>query len=494
LTRISAPIVSLAIAASAAAQFAAQQDAEAPPTKAQLQAHDDEFVATARKTLEERLRFKLDFVRRAVGPSAERDAAIRQAGQRLVSARLNEIEEWVRATHQLSPSILSLAGSSNRAMENEFEQAVRSALGAEVAAMYEAERRAADERLALARFRNWVAAIDKKLLLSAEQREDLLRLLTEHWRHHGGRPMQFSAVFYGDMLLFLGTSGHSATLPSMPDSAWTTILHAVQCAVWVESQQQPRLAAQARAVRQAAAREILEEHADDEPDDERHEQLAKARRDADRKLKVQRLHDQLRGGSCVGTARPAMLLALRLDDIHAAASLSDTQRRKLELAGMVDIERYETRVAETLMKQVEVQIDQGGRMRLAPDEMLLLRTPSAAITDEQSAFRKLLAKTLSPDQVRKVAEVERARQAFADEAACECVVALVAERLPLTQAEWDHFSERLMEHREALGDISIDAHDIAAKLPFELVRPLFDDDQWELVAPLFGPASADELP
>jgi hypothetical protein len=488
------PVLVLISGSKAKAQFAVPPDADAVPTRAQLQAVDDELVATARKTLERRLRFKLDFLRRAVSASEERDAQIRRVGQTLVSTRLNEIEDWVRATHQLSPSVLTLAGLSNRSMEDELEQEVRAVLGDDVFAKYAAERRAADARLALARFRNWVAAIDKKLLLSSEQREQLLRIIAANWRR-GRPPPRANAIFYGDMLQFVGPGCRSRSLPELADLNWIGILRPAQRAVWAESQQHPRPAAQMHRVRRAAERMPKDDLAEEELDDQAPKQPAQAQREADRKANAHhQALERLAVQWLVGRARAATVLTLRIDDIQLAAPLSEAQRHKLELAGMLDAERYEARVDATLMKMVEAQIDHDQGFRFEPDELRLLQAPSLAIADEHSAFRKLLAKTLLPEQTQRLAEVERSRKDFAEEAACECVAALVAERLPLTDAQWSGFSKLLMDHPEALGDTSIEASEIAARLPAELVRPPFDDDQWELVAPLFGPALPDEAP
>ena len=465
-------------------------------------AQDDVLVGTARQTLERRVQAQLDFVRRACAPTTEQTAAVRAAGERLVAGRMDEIAKWVKVTHQLPESVLPAIGSPDRVLDQEFESALDAALDGERAAKLDRERLAVDERLAQARFHNWVATVDKKLFLSTLQREELLRVLAAHWRRSKQPPSRYTAIFNGDTLLFqrveTGSAAVSRALPELPDANWTVILSAAQRAAWTESQQ-PRPFVQRRPVPLAVAAPVKEMNAGAEVDDAEEEAAGPARpvgplrQPQPPRAAMIAMADGARVQAAGMTAhyqvevpQLASFLMLVLDDLNAAAGLSKAQRHKLELAGKLDVERYQQRLAALNVKLASEQ--QAGRgVRFAPEEMALVTSPSTAITDDSSKFRKLLTRVLSQEQAQQVAAVETARREFADETARQSVVAMIAERIPLTDAHWLELSAPLCERCEALAGGSFDAREIAARVPADLLRPLFDEAQWELVGTLFGP-------
>jgi hypothetical protein len=67
------------------------------------------------------------------------------------------------------------------------------------------------------------------------------------------------------------------------------------------------------------------------------------------------------------------------------------------------------------------------------------------------------------------------------------VVALIAEQAPLDESQWDGVSERLRAISEPFADDAFDARGIAATIPGELLAPVLDAAQWEMVKPIFGP-------
>ena len=60
------------------------------------------------------------------------------------------------------------------------------------------------------------------------------------------------------------------------------------------------------------------------------------------------------------------------------------------------------------------------------------------------------------------------------------------EHFPFVRFE-STFPAPLRERCEALAGGSFDAREIAARVPADLLQPLFDEAQWELVGRLFGP-------
>ncbi|HEV3022026.1 MAG TPA: hypothetical protein VGX76_06150, partial [Pirellulales bacterium] len=191
-----------------------------------------------------------------------------------------------------------------------------------------------------------------------------------------------------------------------------------------------------------------------------------------------------------GTVDIGLFLKLAIDELNAAAGLSDEQRRKLELAGKIDIERRNDRLEELAQKLIDQQRQAVIAVKddLVADVRKLLRTPSAAITDDSSRFQKLQSSVLTQEQVLRVAKARGARREFAHEAARQRVVALIAERVPLDDTQWNDASKRLRASWEPFVGEAFDARGIAATIPGELIEPIFDEAQWEMIKPVFGAA------
>lgn len=112
--------------------------------------------------------------------------------------------------------------------------------------------------------------------------------------------------------------------------------------------------------------------------------------------------DMVRGGTgeeAKMSARCAALLAHEIQVLDQVCALSDSQKRKLQLAGRGDIKAFIDRVYELRTRYIGVPMTQENHeeIRRAIDQ---LRTTNRwDLFHENSLFRKMLRRTLTEDQV-----------------------------------------------------------------------------------------------
>jgi hypothetical protein len=585
-----------------AGRIAAQERAPAGAA-AQGERTYDERIDDARRGLEGQVRVMLEFVRRTCAPTSEQGDALERAGRELVAGRLDEVQRYFTNRGSFPGDFVVSDRSLDRVIGYGLPRAVRAALDSDRAALFDDRRRALVERCCHAQLLSWVRAVDRKLLLSATQREELLRLFAAQWRqpapgprktaieqalaeiyeidetdlrldefvarlerrHHvkiefddeaacprGARItrqvngvtlraalqatleeldltyvvgdeslllttktaaeksdelLNWSPFFAGDTLLFQRSTAGRATvsrsLPEVPDSPFLAILRPAQQAVWADSQQGRIRRTEVFVGRNHAdnaddrVQAVLQGDEDDgDGPDARarrglvHEAIRAAEEKAMRVAALQAVAQADGLPPYSGTVELALTLALAIDELDAAAELSGVQRRKLELAGKIDIGRhneYLENLAQKLLDR-ERQAAAGVNDEIISDVRRLLRAPSTTINDESSRFRKLQPSVLTPEQASKVADARNERREFAREAARQCVVALIAERAPLDEIQWDAAVQQLRGCTEPFEDETLDARSMAARIPGAVLKPVFDEAQWKMVAPLLGVA------
>ncbi len=200
------------------------------------------------------------------------------------------------------------------------------------------------------------------------------------------------------------------------------------------------------------------------------------------------------GGSVAARSRLESALAIRIDDIGRACSLSEQQKKKLKVAGLGDVKRFYDRVEDAKQKMLknsntpnnniwqdvqplQVEIQTG----LFGDDSILKKTIKNTLTDEQAArYDALLSQRT----------IERRR------ATTELFVAHLDKALGLSEDQRTRLIEVLLN--EIPPPLKMGQSDYwyfmfrTSKLPESTLKPIFDVPQWRLLSRQFPQAQGME--
>lgn len=158
----------------------------------------------------------------------------------------------------------------------------------------------------------------------------------------------------------------------------------------------------------------------------------------------------------VGTIRVARahltdLLEQRVAAVDAACNLADAQRRKLMLAGRLDIRELFDRVEAIREEFLAVRRDQEAFneariwQRTAPLQAAII----GGVFDAHSLYQKVLASTLDDDQWSAWEQVEQQRRQYAYEAKIRLTFAAMDATLPLSHGQREALITLLLERTPA---------------------------------------------
>lgn len=189
------------------------------------------------------------------------------------------------------------------------------------------------------------------------------------------------------------------------------------------------------------------------------------------------------------------LLERSLDYVDDVCSLTDAQRRKLLLAGKLDITAQLEKMAEVQKAAIEArkaaadaQEEQGEDAGVQVVEFMVDRpAPNASVFfDSSSRFGKFVRNRLSAAQTKRLDDSRRERMAHQRQAAAKAVACLLGESGKLTAAEHERVLAALQRELDdceielSAGPATQAVHRLAS-LPDEKLRPLFDARQWPVV-------------
>ncbi|MEN6495393.1 MAG: hypothetical protein ABFD16_14025 [Thermoguttaceae bacterium] len=185
-------------------------------------------------------------------------------------------------------------------------------------------------------------------------------------------------------------------------------------------------------------------------------------------------------------------LALHLESVQRAGTLSDAQKKKLELAARGDMRRFLRTVEE--LKEKCVGRDQRAMNQIWQQIQPLRTKVSAGLFGDGCLFQKTLKQTLSPEQAAQYEKQERQRRKFRYEARIEYVMTMLETSLGLRDEQRQRFVKLLLEETEPPKRFAQQHHDYyvvfyqAGKLGENKLKAIFDDAQWRVLSPLLTQA------
>jgi hypothetical protein len=183
------------------------------------------------------------------------------------------------------------------------------------------------------------------------------------------------------------------------------------------------------------------------------------------------------------------LLGLQIDDVDRAGKLTETQRKKVQLAGGGDIKRFFEQVEVVRNKFLLVRKDQQRFNEIWQDIQPLQMTINTGLFEDGSLFHKTLRKTLTAEQSARYDQNQRDRRAFRYQAKVALAVAMLENAMPLRDEQRQQFIRLLME--ETKPPRKSGQHDYyvimwqASRLPEDKLKPLFDAAQWKVLSQQF---------
>lgn len=186
------------------------------------------------------------------------------------------------------------------------------------------------------------------------------------------------------------------------------------------------------------------------------------------------------------------LLNLQVDDAQRTCKLSDTQKRKLLLAGRGDIKRIFDKIEDKRDEFHQTRFDRENLGSFLRDIQPLRMTANDDPFQDDSLFAKTFATILTADQAAAHTAALQEKQRFRHEACVDLVVRTVDRALALSADQRRRFVKLLVdETRPPRKSSHYDYHVVmlqASKLPEEKLRPLFAEAQWRALSRYFDQA------
>ncbi|HET6324298.1 MAG TPA: hypothetical protein VFG04_06325 [Planctomycetaceae bacterium] len=336
---------------------------------------------------------------------------------------------------------------------------------------YETETRKRNEKVRDVCARNLVAALDREVFLSENQRTKLTTALTRDWD-----PAWTPLVVHGEARV-------PAEFPRIRDTLIASDLDAAQQARWAE------LTKVEPASWGLPDDAFLGLHA--ELDAERG---AKAVGKLALRVKVAPAPAPIRGlvavpaevvdtyifdgfrNESAGREWQKAFVTLKGDELRRDLGLSDRQRKRLELAGLGDIEQFFRRVeAARPQRRMLSQAEIGALWQLNTQLQ-------QGLFESGSLFQKALLTTLSPEQAARYEHSDRERRSYRNQAYIDMIVVQLDAILGLSDDQRTRLSQLLFDKTRALRESNQFRPRVVlaqmSRLPDDMLTPLFDAAQW----------------
>ena len=180
-----------------------------------------------------------------------------------------------------------------------------------------------------------------------------------------------------------------------------------------------------------------------------------------------------------------------MEKLHRRYGLSDTQQKKLVLAGRAEIKRYFERAEELEHKLSLVRNDAVEYARVL-DEINTPDHKSQDLFGERSLFSKVLGNTLTKEQTARYQALEQQLGVQRHKAALKWVLATWDQMLGLSTLQHERLEAVLIkETRPPRRFGEEDYFGVllqVSRLPEGKLKLIFREDQWATLAPQFAEA------
>lgn len=180
------------------------------------------------------------------------------------------------------------------------------------------------------------------------------------------------------------------------------------------------------------------------------------------------------------------MLTLKIDDVDRACQLSESQKKKLQLAARGDVVQFFEKVEVVRKKFLLVRKDQQKFNEIWQDISPLQVQFQAGLFGDDSFYHKTLRNMLKGEQLSKFLQIDGERRKFQYRAKVELVVAMLENALPLRDDKRQKFINLVIEESRpprSFGqqqDYYLVMWNIS-KIPEKTLRPLFTDTEWKVL-------------
>jgi hypothetical protein len=196
------------------------------------------------------------------------------------------------------------------------------------------------------------------------------------------------------------------------------------------------------------------------------------------------------GGAAGARTKLDSALTLKIDELERLCGLSETQKKKLLLAGKGDIKRYFDKVEELKRKAAVGQ--NGMNQNIWQDLQPLQAELNTGLFGEESLYTKMVRRTLNDDQIAHFESQLRERKQARYQSTVEWFVMHVDRALGLSDLQRQQFVSVLVTETPPPSLFGRADYTYlmlqSAKLPEAKIKPIFDTAQWRLLSRQFNQA------
>lgn len=185
------------------------------------------------------------------------------------------------------------------------------------------------------------------------------------------------------------------------------------------------------------------------------------------------------------------MLSLQMDDVDRACQLTESQRKKLLLAGRGDMVQFYEQVEVVRKKFLLVRKDQQKFNEIWQDISPLQMKFQAGLFGDDSFYHKTLRNMLKGDQLSKYSQVDGERRTFQYRAKVELVVAMLENAIPLRDEQRQKLITLVLDETKPprrfgqQQDYYLVMWNIS-KIPEKSLKPLFNDAEWKILNQQFA--------
>ncbi len=196
------------------------------------------------------------------------------------------------------------------------------------------------------------------------------------------------------------------------------------------------------------------------------------------------------GGSAAARSRLESVLAIHIDDIERACSISETQKKKLKLAGLGDIKRFYDRVEDVKRKFLRISTEPN--INIWQDVQPMQIEIQAGLFGDDSIFHKSIKKVLTDEQAARYGALLSERAVERRRATVELFVAHLDKALGLSADQRTRLVGLFLN--DVPAPLKMGQSDYwyfmfqMSKREESTLRPIFDAPQWRLLSRQFPQA------